>query len=105
MSDLSGNFERWKEGGKYLAEYEVTDDSLPPNGWTKWTIPAFKYVVSKCTQESYQDVLKHMLSNYVPKNNYVISGAIQEFYNPKDSSGELYLYFPVVSTTVSPCCC
>lgn len=95
MSDVSGNFERWKEEGKYLAGCEVTDDATPPNGWTKWIIPAFKYVVTKCTQDSYQNILNHMLSDYLPKNNYQIVGAIQEFYNPKDSSGELYLYFPV----------
>ncbi|MBB3073202.1 putative transcriptional regulator YdeE [Paenibacillus baekrokdamisoli] len=95
MSDVSGNFERWRDGGKYLAGCEVTDDAIPPDGWTKWTLPAFKYVVTKCTQESYQDTLKNMLSDYLPINNYQIVGAIQEFYNPKDSGGELYLYVPI----------
>ncbi|SDE04687.1 Predicted transcriptional regulator YdeE, contains AraC-type DNA-binding domain [Paenibacillus sp. UNCCL117] len=95
MSDVSGNFERWKEGGKYLAGCEVTDDAIPPGGWRKWTLPAFKYMVSKCTQETYQDTLKNMLSDYIPTNNYQIVGAIQEFYDPKDNSGELYLYIPI----------
>lgn len=95
MSDMNGNFERWKDEGKYLAGCEVTDDALPPYGWTKWTLPGFKYVVSKCTQETYQEILNYMLSDYLPQNNYQIVGAIQEFYNPKDSNGELYLYFPI----------
>jgi len=95
MSGVIGNFERWKEGGKYLAGCEVADDAIPPDGWTKWTIPAFKYVVSKCTQESYQDTLNNILSDYLPKNNYQVVGAIQEFYNPKDKDGELYLYIPI----------
>jgi predicted transcriptional regulator YdeE len=95
MSDFNGNYDRWKEGGQYLAGCEVTDDAIPPDGWTKWTLPAFKYVVSKCKQESYQDTLKNMISDYLPTNNYQIVGAIQEFYNPKDSNGDLYLYFPI----------
>ena len=49
MSDVDEKFERWKEEGKYLAGCEVTDDAIAPNGWTKWVIPAFKYVVTKCT--------------------------------------------------------
>nr|WP_254639705.1 GyrI-like domain-containing protein [Cohnella sp. GbtcB17] len=67
MSDFSGKFERWKEGGKYLAGCEVADDAIPPDGWTKWTLPAFKFVVSKCTQKSYKDTLKKILSEYLPQ--------------------------------------
>jgi len=36
-----------------------------------------------------------MITEYLPNNDYQIVGAIQEFYNPKDTSGELYLYFPI----------
>ncbi|MDR6552046.1 hypothetical protein [Paenibacillus qinlingensis] len=68
---------------------------IPPEGWWKWTLPAFKYIVSKCTQETYQDTLKNILSDYLPTNNYQIVGAIQEFYDPNDNSGELYLCFPI----------
>lgn len=95
MSDYGGNFARWKEGGKYLAGCEVADDALPPAGWTKWTIPAFRYAVSKCTQESYQDMLNYMVSDYLPRNNNPIVGAIHEYYDPRDSNGELYLYVPI----------
>ncbi|WP_235550993.1 GyrI-like domain-containing protein [Paenibacillus sp. Soil787] len=95
MSDVDEKFERWKEEGKYLAGCEVTDDAIVPNGWTKWVIPAFKYVVTKCTQDSYQNIFNHMIANYLSQSNYQIVGAIQEFYNPKDNTGELYLYFPV----------
>ncbi|GIN96979.1 hypothetical protein J6TS1_28490 [Siminovitchia terrae] len=70
-------------------------DALPPNGWIKWTLPAFKYAVSKCSQELYQDALNTMLSDYLPKNNYQVVGAIQKFYNPKDNNGKLYFYFPI----------
>ncbi|MDQ0194806.1 hypothetical protein [Paenibacillus wynnii] len=33
MSDVSGNFERWKEEGKYLAGCEVTDNATPQNNY------------------------------------------------------------------------
>ncbi|QHT62362.1 GyrI-like domain-containing protein [Paenibacillus lycopersici] len=95
MSDVGGNFERWREEGSYLAGCEVADDALPPAGWTKWTIPAFKYAVSKCTQESYQAALATMLSNFLPDHNLQVVGAIQELYRPNDRGGELYLYIPI----------
>ncbi|WP_205622781.1 hypothetical protein [Paenibacillus wynnii] len=31
MSDVSGNFDRWKEEGKYLAGCEVKDNETSPN--------------------------------------------------------------------------
>ena len=43
----------------------------------------------------YQNILNQMLSDDLPENNYQIVGAIQEFYDPKDRNGELYLYFSV----------
>lgn len=95
MSDVDDKFEGWKEEGKYLAGCEVVDDAIAPNGWTKWVIPAFKYVVVKCTQDTYSETFHHMLKDYLPVNQYIIAGAIQEFYNPKDNNGELFLYFPV----------
>lgn len=95
MSDVDENFERWKEEGKYLAGCEVADEARAPIGWTKWTIPAFKYAVIKCTQDSYQEIFKYMIDAYLPENNFSIVGAIQEFYNPKDDNGGLSLYFPV----------
>lgn len=95
MSDVDDKFERWKDEGKYLAGCEVVDDAIAPNGWTKWVIPAFKYVVVTCTQDTYHETFHHMIANYLPLNNYTIAGAIQEFYNPKDNNGELSLYFPI----------
>src|SRR4051794_31991950 len=33
MSDISENFERWTDQGKYLAGCEVSDNSIAPAGW------------------------------------------------------------------------
>jgi predicted transcriptional regulator YdeE len=95
MSDVNDKFEGWQVEGKYLAGCEALDDAVPPIGWTKWVVPAFKYAISRCTQDSYKDTLHRMIAEYLPQDNYKIVGAIQEFYNPKDNNGELSLYFPV----------
>jgi Uncharacterized protein conserved in bacteria len=95
MSDINDNFERWKDQGKYLAGYEVMDDAVPPANWIKWTIPAYKYAVAKCTQGTYNYVFSYMIKEYIPSNQYDIVGAVHEFYDPKGTKGELYLYFPI----------
>lgn len=95
MSDVDDNFERWKDEGKYLAGCEVIDDAIAPDLWTKWVIPAFKYVVVKCLQDTYNETFRQIISDYLPLNNFKIVGAIQEYYNPKDNNGELSLFFPI----------
>ncbi|WP_199613635.1 GyrI-like domain-containing protein [Paenibacillus alkalitolerans] len=95
MSDISERFERWTERGKYLASCEVSDNSVAPTGWTKWVIPPYKYAVIGCSQDTYQEKFNYMLSEYLPNNGYSIVGAVHEFYNPKETNGNLYLYFPI----------
>ncbi|WP_378107782.1 GyrI-like domain-containing protein [Cohnella cellulosilytica] len=95
MSDLSESFERWTDQGKYLAGCEVLDNSAAPNGWTKWIIPPYKYAVIKCNQNTYQEKFKHMIHEFLPDHNYSIVGAVHEFYNPVETNGNLYLYFPI----------
>ena len=44
MSDLSRSFLPWEDGftrGLYLAGVQVPPEALPPEGWVKWTLPAF----------------------------------------------------------------
>lgn len=94
MSDIDERFERWREEGKYLAGCEVSDDAAPPSGWSKWTIPGYKYAVIKCTQESYGEAFNYMLNEYMPQNQYNIVGAVHEYY-PQDGSGNICLYFPI----------
>ncbi|MGZ9583719.1 GyrI-like domain-containing protein [Paenibacillus marinisediminis] len=95
MSDISETFERWGEQGKYLAGCEVLEDSEAPAGWTKWVIPSYKYAVVKCNQETYQDIFTNMVHEYLPNHNYSIVGAVHEYYNPSETNGDLYLYFPI----------
>lgn len=95
MSDNSERFERWGEYGKYLASCEVLDNSVAPAGWTKWVIPSYRFAVIKCNQSTYHEKFNYMVHEYLPNNDYSIAGAVHEFYNPKESNGDLYLYFPI----------
>ena len=95
MSDIDVRFEPWDKQGKYLAGCEAIDNANAPKGWTKWVIPGYKYAVVKCSKDTYEDVFNYMVDEYLPENEYSIVGAVHEFYDPKDTNGELYLYFPI----------
>jgi len=86
MSDVDETFERWNDQGKYLAGCEVVDNAVPPSNWTKWVIPSYRNAVVKCTQSTYGDIFNYMIQEYLPRH---------EFYDPKETNGELELYFPI----------
>jgi len=62
---------------------------------TKWIIPSYKYAVIQCTEETYGSVFNFMFEEYLPQNHYNLAGAVHEFYDPKCTNGELFLYFPI----------
>ncbi|MFB5268560.1 GyrI-like domain-containing protein [Paenibacillus enshidis] len=95
MSDLTESFKRWTDQGKYLAGCEVYDDSVAPTGWTKWVIPSYKFAVMKCNKNTYQEKFNYMINEFIPHTNYSIVGAVHEYYNPSETNGDLYLYFPI----------
>ena len=95
MSNIDETFLPWDWQGKYLAGCEANQDAVAPKGWTKWVIPAFKYLAVKCNHENYGEVLNYMSNDYIKKHKYNLVGAIQEYYDPKDIDGSFYLYFPI----------
>ena len=47
MTDFSRRFLPWQDNfskGLYLAGVEVENDAQPPQGWVKWTVPAYEYL-------------------------------------------------------------
>lgn len=92
MSDLSRSFRPWQKDfseGLYLAGIECADDACPPEGWTKWTVPAYEYLCAEVRSEStFSDVL-----DYMDANGIALAGAVHEFTCPR--SGKGYLFFPV----------
>lgn len=94
MSGMQEDFAGWTEEGKYLAGCEVNDNAAPPSGWTKWVIPAYRFAVTECNQNTYQAVFAEA-KQYILQQGLNIAGAVHEFYNPKDVNGEIYLYYPI----------
>ena len=95
MSDFTRSFAPWTEAfsqGLYLAGVQVPLEAQPPEGWVKWTVPAFGYVYT-AVEGNYQKVFRAGLA-YLRDNGLQLVGAVQEYNCPQDE--QMYLYFPVV---------
>ena len=93
MSDFTHSFKPWQEDftqGLYLASVEVASDAQAPEGWVKWTIPAYEYLYVKCEEP---DTFAQMMS-YMQENNIELVGAIHE-YICVEENGQQYLFFPI----------
>ncbi len=92
MTDFSRSFRPWEENftrGLYLAGVEVPDDAEAPDGWVKWTVPAFVYLSVKVEGgDTFADTLAYMKEQNLP-----LAGAVQDFICPGESTN--YLLFPV----------
>jgi hypothetical protein len=96
MSDQGMHFLPWEKNfsqGFYLAGMECPDDVVAPPGWTKWTVPGFRYVYVK-VEDAYQVVMNTVLHEYFKTHGLHLVGAIQEYYCPQEN-GQLYLFFPI----------
>ena len=92
MTDFSRSFLPWEDDftkGLYLAGVECEDDAEPPEGWTKWTVPAFEYLRVECDHDG---VFPEMIS-YLREHNMTLAGAVHDFTCPQ--SGTNYMYFPI----------
>ena len=91
MTDFSRSFKPWEDFSKglYLAGPECRDDAEAPEGWTKWVIPSYEYLVVEWDEE---DTFSKMLK-YMKDNDISLAGAVHDFTSPK--TGKNYMYFPV----------
>lgn len=94
MSDIDENFSPWKEEGKYLAGCEVKEDAVPPEGWTKWMVPSYEYLVIRCNQSEQSKAFQETINVTLPTNKMELVGAVHERFFPK-TAGEMALYFPI----------
>lgn len=95
MSDMSLSFNPWEDGftkGLYLAGVEVEDSREAPDGWTKWTIPAYEYLYVK-VENGTLDIFPKMIK-YIEENNLTLAGAVHDYICPKEN-GQSYMYFPI----------
>lgn len=96
MSDESRSFLPWTEQftrGLYLAGIETYEDAVPPEGWTKWILPARRYLVVDVEPENYQDVFEEVIQVVIPENEMKLSGAVCDFTDP--FTGKNQLFFPI----------
>jgi len=96
MSDEQMKFLPWEDNfsrGLYLAGVEVYEDTLAPEGWTKWTMPARTYLVTDVTPESYMERFREVIEKVIPGMQPHLSGAVCDFTDPR--TGQNKLFFPV----------
>ena len=94
MSDLSRQFLPWEDGfsrGLYLAGVQVSDDARPPEGWTKWTLPAFACLRVRA-EGDYAAAFRAGLDE-LKRRGLSLAGAVQECQHMAEG-GQLYLFFP-----------
>lgn len=100
MSDLSRSFKPWEDGfrkGLYLAGVECAADAEAPDGWTKWTIPGYAYVVAENHSGAFEKTI-----GQINQQGLSLAGAVHEYTDP--ATGKNYLYFPVQEVLESGSC-
>ena len=63
MSDISRSFKPWEDGfskGLYLAGVECVDNAEAPDGWTKWIIPDYEYIVVENHKGVFEETIGQM---------------------------------------------
>lgn len=91
MSDMSHSFKPWEDGfrkGLYLAGVECADDAEAPEGWTKWIIPGYEYLVAENYNGVFEDTIRQMNEEGIS-----LAGAVHDFTDP--AMGKGYMYFPI----------
>lgn len=96
MSDETRSFQPWEDNfsrGLYLAGVEVTKEKEPPEGWTKWIMPARKYLIADVEPGKYQEIFLEMLQVEIPARKMRLSGAVCDYTEP--GTGKNMMFFPV----------
>ena len=96
MSDETMSFLPWTEGftrGFYLAGLEVNRDARPPEGWTKWVMPARTYLVVDVCPERYGEIFHDVLERVLPERKLHLAGGVCDYTEP--ATGKNKLFFPV----------
>lgn len=91
MSDISRSFKPWEDDfskGLYLAGVECVDNSEAPDGWTKWTIPSYEYIVVENHKGVFEETIGQMNEDGIS-----LVGAVHDYTDP--ATGKGYLYFPI----------
>lgn len=91
MSDFSHSFSPWEDGfskGLYLAGVECVDNAEAPDGWKKWTIPGYEYIVVENRKGVFEETIRQMEDEGIS-----LVGAVHDYTDP--ATGKGYMYFPI----------
>lgn len=91
MSDFSLSFRPWEDNfrrGLYLAGVECVDHAEAPDGWTRWVIPSYEYMVVEDHPGAFEAAIEQLSEAGIP-----LAGAVHERIDP--ATGRVCLYFPV----------
>ena len=91
MSDISRSFKPWEDGfrkGLYLAGVECIDHAEAHDGWTKWTIPSYEYIVVENHSGVFEETIGQMNEEGIS-----LVGAVHDYTDP--ATGKGYMYFPI----------
>ena len=91
MSDISRSFKPWEDDfrkGLYLAGVECADNAEAPDGWTKWTIPGYEYIVVENHKGAFEETIRQ-----INEEGNSLAGAVHDYTDP--ATGKGYLYFPI----------
>ena len=91
MSDISRSFKPWEDDfskGLYLAGVECVDNAETPDGWTKWTIPGYEYIVVENHEGVFEETIRK-----INEKGIALVGAVHDYTDP--ATGKDYLYFPI----------
>ena len=91
LSDFFHSFKPWEDGfrkGLHLAGVECANGAEASDGWTKWVIPSYKYLVVKNHMGVFEDIIRQ-----INEDGMSLVGAVHDYTDP--TRGKNYLYFPI----------
>ena len=91
MSDIARSCKPWEDGFSkclYLAVVECVDNAEAPDGWTKWIIPDYEYIVVENHKGVFEETIGQMNEDGIS-----LVGAVHDYTDP--ATGKGYLYFPI----------
>jgi hypothetical protein len=70
----------WQEEGTYLAGWEGNRDTLPPEGWELWTVPASAWIRIAVTATEIPQGHEFLMDWLRGQTQWIASGACHEHY-------------------------
>lgn len=77
-----------QSGTMWQTKNRMIPGAEAPDGWTKWTIPGYEYIVVENQNGVFEEILGQMKEEGIP-----LAWAVHDFTDP--AIGKNYMYFPI----------